>query len=296
MLKIRALSKRLGHKLVLDDVNLEIPTGSIFGLIGPNGAGKSTLLRVIAGIYKADLGSVSIDDKKVYDEPECKKDILLISDEPFYFFNANLHEMKEFYQAMYPQMDEEVYYHFIRAFNLDEFKSLHEFSKGMKRQSFLIIGLAIAPKYLLLDEAFDGLDPVMRLSFKRAVAQRIEEKEMSVIISSHNLRELEDFCDHFGMLEQGKVLTSGEVEALKGNIHKIQMAFSTNKTAADFAALDILSIRLDSRVVNLVVRGDIAKIENYLKTMEPLLLEILEANLEEAFIYEMERKGYGQYE
>ena len=166
----------------------------------------------------------------------------------------------------------------------------------MKRQAFIAIARAIAPKYLFLDEAFDGLDPIMRLTFKRAIMEMIEEKEMTVIISSHNLREMEDICDSFGILENGNISTSGDLDTTKDNIHKIQLAFPKEKEKEDFAQLDLLSIHIQSKVVNLVAKGNIDKIQNYLKTMNPLMMEILPVNLEEIFIYEMERKGYGLYE
>ena len=296
MLKIRSLTKKYKDKVVLMDMNLDIKNGSVFGLIGPNGSGKSTLLRIMAGISKPDVGCVCINEEKVYDNPDIKKDILLISDDPFYFFNASLKDMKDFYRLWYPNLDEKIYEKFRSVFSLDENKPLKNFSKGMKRQSFIVLALAISPKYLFLDEAFDGLDPVMRLTFKRAISKLIEEKEMTVVISSHNLRELEDICDTYGILEDNKIYTSGYIDDAKENIHKIQLAFPSEKTKDDFKELDVLSIHIQSRVVNLVVKGDIEKIKNYLQTMEPLMMEILKVNLEEIFVYEMEKKGYGVYE
>ena len=296
MLKIRSLTKKYKDKVVLLDMNLDIKNGSVFGLIGPNGSGKSTLLRIMAGISKPDVGCVCINEEKVYDNPDVKKDILLISDDPFYFFNASLKDMKEFYRLWYPNLDESIYEKYRSIFSLDENKPLKNFSKGMKRQSFIVLALAISPKYLFLDEAFDGLDPVMRLTFRRAISKLIEEKEMTVIISSHNLRELEDICDTYGILEDNKIYTSGYIDDAKENIHKIQLAFPNEKTKEDFKELDVLSIHIQSRVVNLVVKGDIIKIKNYLQTMEPLMMEVLKVNLEEIFVYEMEKKGYGVYE
>lgn len=296
MIKVNHVSKRLGEKLVLNDVSLTIEDGIIFGLIGANGAGKSTLLRTIAGIYKSELGCIFLDNEKVYDNPACKKEILLISDEPYFFFNASLRDMKEFYKAWYPQLDEALYEKYIQIFHLDDKKPMSNYSKGMKRQGFIILGLAIAPKYLLLDEAFDGLDPMMRMQFKQAIAQRIEEKQMSVIISSHNLKEMEDLCDSYGMLDEGVLDTSGNVLDAVDQVHKYQMAFREEKHMEDFAALDILSLQIESRVVNIVVRGNQEKIEAYLRTMEPLLMEVLPVNLEEIFIYEVERKELMRHE
>ena len=296
MIKVNHISKRLGNKLVLNDISLCIEDGIIFGLIGANGAGKSTLLRTIAGIYKSELGNVLLDEQKVFDHPEAKKEILLISDEPYHFFHSTLFEMKEFYKAWYPQFDEVLYNTYIQMFHLDDKKPMRNYSKGMKRQGFIILGLAIAPRYLLLDEAFDGLDPIMRMKFKQAIAQRIEEKQMSVIISSHNLKEMEDLCDNFGMLDEGVLDTSGNVLEAVEQVHKYQLVFREEKDKEDFKDIDYLSLQIESRVVNIVIRGKEEKIEAYLHTMHPLLLEVLPVNLEEIFIYEVERKELMRYE
>lgn len=296
MLNLNYVTKKFQDTPVLEHVNLDIPEGSVFGLIGPNGSGKTTLLKVIAGIIKPDLGSASIDHVNIFDNPEGKRQILLISDDPFYFFQSTLKEMKEFYKLWYPSLDEAVYQKYLAIFQLDEKKMIKDFSKGMKRQAFIILALAIAPKYLLLDEAFDGLDPVMRLTFKRAISKMIEEKDMTIIISSHNLRELEDICDTFGILEEHTISTHGNIDDAREQIHKLQLAFSETKTLEDFKKLDIMSAKIQSRVVTLVVKGDLEQIEAYVKAMEPLMIEVLPVNLEEVFLYEMERKGYGVHE
>lgn len=287
MLKINHVSKRFDTRIVLNDINLEIEDGVIFGLIGPNGAGKSTLLRIIAGVYKCDLGCVYLDEQRVYNEPMCKKEILLISDESYYFFDATMRTMKDFYKVWYPEFDEDVYRTYVQLFHLDENKPLNAFSKGMRRQAYIIFGLAIAPRYLLLDEAFDGLDPMMRVHFKREIAKRIEEKKMSVIISSHNLEEMEDLCDSFGMLEDGGLQTAGNVVDVLGQVHKFQMAFASEQQIETFQALDLLTITIESRVVSLVARGDVEGISAYLDTLHPLMLEVLPVSLEEIFLYEV---------
>lgn len=290
MLKINHVSKKFDTQIVLNDIDLEIEDGVIFGLIGPNGAGKSTLLRIIAGVYKSELGCVYLDNQKVYNEPECKKDILLISDEPYYFFDATMKSMKEFYQVWYPFFDETIYDKYVKLFHLDEHKPLSNFSKGMRRQAYIIYGLAIAPRFLLLDEAFDGLDPMMRVHFKREIARRIEEKKMSVIISSHNLEEMEDLCDSFGMLEDGDLRTAGNVVDVLDQVHKFQLAFDEVQKPETFKELDLLSITIESRVVYLAARGDVEKITSFLETLHPLMLEVLPVNLEEVFLYEVGRK------
>lgn len=296
MLNIRCVSKKLGNKKVLDQVNLQIQDGSIFGLVGPNGAGKSTLLRILAGVIREDAGVVTWNNEPIFDNPAVKKDILFISDEPYYFYNASISDMKQFYQLWYPSFDEDEYAHYLKLFHLDEKMPLAQFSKGMKRQAFIIFALAIAPKLLLLDEVFDGLDPMMRLMFQRALAKSVEEKKMTVLISSHNIRELEDICDSFGILDDHCITTSGDIESVRENVHAIQLAFKEEVDPSLFDHLDVLSIRVESKFAKLVVKGNVEKIINYLRSLDPVILEVQNINLEEVFLYEMEKKGYGVYE
>lgn len=296
MLNIRCVSKKLGNKKVLDQVNLQIQDGSIFGLVGPNGAGKSTLLRILAGVIREDAGVVTWDNEPIFNNPAVKKDILFISDEPYYFYNASISDMKQFYQLWYPSFDEDEYAHYLKLFHLDEKMPLAQFSKGMKRQAFIIFALAIAPKLLLLDEVFDGLDPMMRLMFQRALAKSVEEKKMTVLISSHNIRELEDICDSFGILDDHCITTSGDIESVRENVHAIQLAFKEEVDPSLFDHLDVLSIRVESKFAKLVVKGNVEKIINYLRSLDPVILEVQNINLEEVFLYEMEKKGYGVYE
>lgn len=286
MIELRHVNKCLGKKHVLKDVNGKIEDGMIFGLIGPNGAGKSTLLRLLAGIYRCDGGGIYMDGEKIFNNADCKRQILFISDDPFQFFHATLEEMKEFYATWY-DLDEQIYHMYLDMFHLDETKPLVNFSKGMKRQAFIILGLAIAPRYLLLDEAFDGLDPLMRRHFKSAISERIAEKRMTVIISSHDLQEMEDLCDAFAMLEDGKICTSGEMDQTLAKVHRIQMAFAEMVPDDCFQGLDIVSLEIRSKVANLYVRGNIDKITAYLATLEPLMLEVLPVHLEELFIQEV---------
>lgn len=290
MLKVCDLDKKLQDHHVLKNFNMEITDGCIYGLIGENGAGKSTLLRVLAGVYECDNGYVMIDRHKLHEHPEKKADILLIQDEPFYFHNATLSEMKHFYQIAHPDLDEAYYHKLIHVFDLDDRLPLAKYSKGMKRQAFLILGLCAAPRYLLLDEAFDGLDPHMRMMFKKEISERIEEKKMSVIISSHNLKEMEEYCDCFGILENGKLITSGSMSDKLHEVHRFQLAFPQAMNEADFAELNLLSLKISSRIVNLVVQGDEAEIKDYLKKKQPVMMEMLPVSLEEIFVFSMLKK------
>ncbi len=291
MLRINNVTKQLGKNIVLDHCTLEVKEGSVFGLIGPNGAGKSTLLRCIADVYRCDEGTITFNGETIEGNVYLKQNLLLMSDDPYYHYNATLAQMAAFYKTFYPQFDDAVYQKYLNIFKLDEHKVMNNFSKGMKRQAFILIALAIAPKLLLLDESFDGLDPMMRLLFKRAISEAIETKHMTVIISSHNLRELEDICDSFGILDEHKITTSGMLDETKDQLHKIQAAFKTEKQKADFEALDILHYSQSSRVITMVVRGDLDAVLDEINRHEPLMVDVLNVNLEEIFLYEMERKG-----
>lgn len=283
MIEFQHVYKFLGKKQVMQDVNVTIPDGTVFGLIGANGSGKSTFLRLLSGIYQCDGGKILLDQEHIFDNRRCKKQILFISDEPFQFFRSTLADMKRFYSQWY-KIDEDRYREYLTMFHLDEHKPLHNFSKGMKRQAFILLGLAASPRYLLLDEAFDGLDPMIRRYFKQVIAERIADKSMSVIISSHDLKEVQDFCDSFAMIENGTVSTSGEMNDALANIHHIQMAFHEEVKAEWFDQLDVITMQIRSKVVKLYVRGDEEKIRSYLKTLHPLVLELLPVQLEEMFI------------
>ena len=295
MIGIKGVTKALGNNLVLDEVNLSIEEGKVFGLVGVNGAGKSTLLRCLAGIYKPESGEVVINGKQVYENPHVKQDIVLINDDPYYPLNATVDDIKNLYASFYA-LDEKRYETYVSLFKLDRKKVINNFSKGMKRQVFLIMALAISPKILILDEAFDGLDPFVRLTFKRALTDLIEEKNITVIISSHNLRELEDICDSFGILENHHIVTSGDIQEGKDNIHKMQLVFKDNVTKDMLTNLDIIHFDQVGRVMSLVVKGNIDEIKAELNQYHPLLMEVLAISFEEMFIYEMEERGYRSYE
>ena len=272
-------------KKAVDDISFEINDGEIVGYIGANGAGKTTLLRLLTGLYEPDEGKISVSGKHA----------MLLENDYLYEDKTGLENLKIF--GLYFGYYVKDYKKYSDSLNITEhlLKRVSTYSKGMKRQAMLALALAIAPKYLLLDEAFDGLDPVMRLAFKKAINQMIDEN-MTVIISSHNLRELEDICDSFGILDNGCMTTSGDLYDIKDHIHKIQLAFKEELNKEEFSHLDVLSFHKQSRVINMVVKGDINEIKDYLRMFNPIMLEVLPVNLEEIFIYEMERKGYGVYD
>ncbi len=287
MLKIEGLYKAFKDKKVLEGLDLVLNEGSIFGLVGVNGAGKSTLLRCIAGIYEADHGSVLFNGEDTFKNPAVRKDIFFVSDEPYYPIAANIRTMKEFYSSFY-EMDEKTYKNVLEMFHLDETKPISSFSKGMKRQASLLFALSIAPKLLLLDEAFDGLDPIVRHDLKRMLYELIQEHQATIIISSHNLKELEDICDSYGILENGRIASYGDLLESKANLNKYQLAFGTELESSAFEDFDVLYSHKEGSVYTLVIRGDRQEVETKLRKLEPLILDTLPVNFEELFIYEHE--------
>jgi len=294
MIQLTSVSKSFDNKLVLDRIDWTVKKGSVFGLVGPNGAGKSTLLRIISGVIKADNGQVTVDGEFVYDEPLVKKRILFLADEPFFLHQSTLREMKEFYKIFYPSFDETMYSKLLNNFPIPENEKINTFSKGMKRQTGLILALSVNPDVLLLDESFDGLDPVMRLTLKRFISREILNRDMTVVISSHNLRELEDICDQIALIDNKKVVMSGEVDSIKGDFHKIQVGFSHDVKEDIFAFLNPLHVDKMGNVFVVVAKGDIQGILDSIKKLEPVLVTELPLNLEEIFVYEMEGRGYGK--
>ena len=287
MLKIEGLYKAFKDKKVLEGLDLVLNEGSIFGLVGVNGAGKSTLLRCIAGIYEADHGLVLFNGEDTFKNPAVRKDIFFVSDEPYYPIAANIRTMKEFYSSFY-DVDMKTYNEVLNLFHLDDTKPISSFSKGMKRQASLLFALSIAPKLLLLDEAFDGLDPIVRHDLKRMLYELIEEQKATIIISSHNLKELEDICDSYGILENGRIASYGDLLESKANLNKYQLAFASPIDESVFDAFDILYSRKEGSVYSFVIRGDRQQVEEKLQKLDPLILDTLPVNFEELFIYEHE--------
>ena len=287
MLNAQCLSKAFGDKRVLDQLNLEVGESSIFGLVGVNGAGKSTFLRCVAGIYEADEGTICFDGENTFLNPAIRKEIFLVSDDPYFPMAANIRTLKEFYQSFYT-LDEPVYQRLLKLFSLEENKPIASFSKGMKRQTLLLFALSAKPKLLLLDEAFDGLDPIVRMELKRTLYEYIQEEGSTIIISSHNLKELEDICDSFGILEDGKISTYGDLLESKQNINKYQMAFKEEIDEGFFDEFDVLHSKKEGSVYSLVIKGDKDEIEEKIKALNPLVFDTLSVNFEELFIYEHE--------
>ncbi|MCD8574358.1 MAG: ABC transporter ATP-binding protein [Erysipelotrichaceae bacterium] len=294
MIQLKAVTKSFDNSLVLDQVDWFVRKGSVFGLVGPNGAGKSTILRLISGVITPESGVVTLDDQPVYDNPLAKQRILFLSDDPFYLHQATIEEMKEFYKLFYPSFNETMYQRLLNNFPVPTKKKINDFSKGMKRQVGLILALSVNPDVLLLDESFDGLDPVMRLTLKRFIAQEMSNREMTVVISSHNLRELEDICDQIALIDNKKVVMSGQVDTIKEEFHKFQVGFRDVLDVAGFNGLDIIHQEQVGNVFTLVIKGSLEVIKAQLESLDPALYVELPLNLEEIFVYEMEARGYGK--
>lgn len=285
MLEIKNVTKAFKDKSVLDDVSLNIDHGSIFGLVGVNGAGKSTLLRSIAGIYSLDDGLVLFEGLDTQIDVEIRKRIFLVSDDPYYPYGSSIKSLKMFYKSFY-DFDEEIYQKYLNLFKLSETDNISNFSKGMKRQALLLIALACKPELLLLDEAFDGLDPIVRVHIKNALSDLIEDNNSLIIISSHNLKELEDICDSYGILENGHIETYGDLLESKAIINKYQLAFKEEVDIEMFKGFDVLYKNMEGRIVTLVIKGNREDVSKKLEALNPLILDVLNVNFEELFIYE----------
>ena len=290
MLEIKNVFKKLGKNRVLKNLSLNINHGEIFGLVGVNGAGKSTLLRAIAGVYELDRGEILFNGQNTWNNETIRKQILYISDDPYYSKMTTIESMRAYYETFY-DFDEVAYYKYLNMFHLDPNVPIENFSKGMKRQAYLVFALAIKPKLLLLDEAFDGLDPLVRYYFRKALVDLITENEITVIISSHNLKELEDICDSFGILENGQIKTSGDLKASKDKVNKYQLVFEEEKDIDIFKDLDIMYASASARVIILVIRGEQEEVLEQLQTYQPLVVDVLPVDFEEMFIYEIESRG-----
>jgi len=292
MINTRELTKRFGGFTALDGLITGFTRGTIYGLVGANGSGKSTFLRLIAGVYYADGGSVSIDEQVVYDNPEAKSKVFFVSDDLYFLPGASLDDMAAFYGLIYPRWDKGLYYRLCTLFPIPKDKKINTFSKGMKRQAALILALSARTDCLLLDEAFDGLDPVVRFSVRKIIADQIAENNLLVIISSHNLRELEDFCDAIGLLHQGRMLMEFSMDNMKSSFVKVQAAFNLVLPDLELPGIRIVSQSRTGGIVNLICQAGEEEVVAAIQAMNPAFVEAIPLTLEEVFVYEMEAAGY----
>lgn len=292
MISVTGLTKIFDGYKALENVNCQIPEGCIYGMVGSNGAGKSTFLRLISGIYKPDFGTIEVDNQPVYENPDIKSQIAFVPDDLYFLNNASMNRMAKMYGHYYSNFDEERFKFLAETFKLNPNKSLNTFSKGMRRQAAIILAVSCRPKYLFLDETFDGLDPVMRNLVKSLICKDVEERKATAILTSHSLRELEDTCDQLALLHKGGVVFESDITNLKTSLFKIQTAFLDEYDKSRFEKLEILHFQKNGSVSNLIVKGDRDEVAQYVRSMNPAILDVLPLTLEEVFTYEMEALGY----
>lgn len=292
MIRIDKVTKCYDLVKSLDGIDTVIESGSIFGLIGSNGSGKSTLLRVMSGIFRPDSGSVEYDGKPVFENVPLKNEIVYLSDEQYFLPAATLDDMARLYAAAYAGFSAEEYKRLSDLFALPRSRKIATYSKGMQKQAAILLGLSAMPRYLLCDETFDGLDPVMRQLVKRVLADAVAKRGLTAVIASHNLRELEDICDHIGLLHKGGILFESELDALKENIHTVQAVFREALPPERIASLGTVSFKQRGSMVTAVLRGSEADVRAKIETLHPEFYEIIPLTLEEIFISEMEERGY----
>lgn len=292
MIQLSNISKKFGEIQAVEGISLMIPDGSVFGLLGSNGAGKSTLLRMMAGILKEDAGEILVDGDAVFDNPEIKQNLFYLSDAPYYFSNATLQTMKEFYQNLYPQFDQDGFEMLIRQFNLNENKRIRTFSKGMKRQAFIILAICSNTKYILCDEVFDGLDPIVSKVVKDLFRQERKMRKMTLVMASHDLKELEDFCDSIGIIHKGDLLHSSEIRKETSDMHKIQCVFEQDEEAFLREHLHIVRYARTGNFVTMVVKGEKEAIMQKIQEKTPVWCETIPLSIEEIFLCNMEGVDY----
>ena len=292
MIGANNVTKKFDNFTALDGISCKIESGCIYGLVGSNGAGKSTFLRVLAGVYRADQGDVTIDGEPIYENPSVKKKIMLVPDDLYFLPGASMLRMKKLYKSVYPDFDDKRFSELSECFGLNVKKNLHTFSKGMRRQAATVLALSARPEYIFFDETFDGLDPIMRNVVKRLICEDILDRKATAIITSHSLRELEDTCDQLSLLHKGGLVFESDIQNLKTSLFKVQIAFDKEYDKSKFTGMDILKFTKRGSVSNIIVRGDRDLTVAALSSMKPTLLDVLPLSLEEVFTYEMEALGY----
>ena len=286
MIELKNVTKTFGGFKALDDLTLTVPQGAVYGLVGPNGAGKSTAIRHITGIYRPDSGSITVEGLPVYENPQIKQTIGYIPDDVFFFPAATMEEMRKFYKGMYPKFDDALFERLYDAFDLPRKGQIRRFSKGMQKQAAFHLTLACRPDILILDEPVDGLDPVMRRQVMSLILSDVAEHGTTVLISSHNLRELEDVCDHVGIMDHGRMLLERSLADMQGSTVKVQLVGDAPEN------LEILHETASGRLKTLVVRGDAETVSRAVAAVGPDYFDVLPLSLEEIFIYELGGVNY----
>lgn len=290
MIEVRNVMKEFDGFRALDNMSMTVPTGSVYGLVGPNGAGKSTIIRHLTGIYRQDAGEIKIDGAPVFENPEVKSRIAYIPDDIFYYANASIREMMDFYRSIYPHFDAERFKKLADVFGLDPKRQMRRLSKGMQKQAAFWIAVSLRPEILILDEPVDGLDPVMRRRIWSIIMADVAENGTTVLVSSHNLRELEDVCDSVGIMNKGKIMIERSLNELQENIVKIQLALPDGESLPE--GLDILHKSNTGRLQSLIMHGTQEELTEKLQSAHPLFIDAVPLTLEEIFIYELGGADY----
>jgi len=288
MIETIHLTKSFGSLVALNDVSLAVPKGSIYGLVGPNGSGKTTLLKHLVGIYKQDDGDVLLNGKPIYENPEAKASIGYLSDQPLYHLHYTTEEMAKNYSRLYPNWDYERYHYLKRIFQFSDQKKIRTLSKGMQKQATFWLTLCKGVDILVLDEPIDGLDPMIRKQIRDLMIEDVTLKNTTIIISSHNLRELEDLCDHIAILEEGRVILARELNTLKNDLHKIQVAYKDMPICFPLEDMDTISIKRTGSVYTIIARGNRRDLFEQVQASRPVVCDFIPLSLEEIFIHEVE--------
>lgn len=292
MINVANVTKTFGDFKALDNLSLNVQKGSVYGLIGPNGAGKTTIIKSLIGVYTQDDGVILIDGKEVFENILLKENIIYISDELYFFSTYSIDQMAKFYSGIYKNWSWERYESLKEIFKIETNRKVRRLSKGMQKQVAFWLGICAQPEVMILDEPVDGLDPVMRRNVWKMILQDVAERQLTVLVSSHNLRELEDICDHVGIMYKGQVVLEKSLDDAKGNIHKVQLAFEGEYPQEIFKKINVLHTESIGRVHMIIAKGDGDKIKESIMEFNPLICDILPLSLEEVFIYELGGMGY----
>lgn len=292
MIEVCNVTKKFGNFTAISDLSFSVDKGSIYGLVGYNGAGKTTLLKTISGVYKADGGEVKIEGENIFDNEFVKQRMFYVPDDIYFLAYSTMDKMAKFYEGYYPNFSKDTYEKLTKVFELDPKKKINGFSKGMQRQAELVFALSTNPEYLLLDESFDGLDPAKRALIKNMLTEYMHDKEVSIIVSSHNLYEIESLCDHVGLINGKKLALNCSIKEMSSDKTKYRLAFASPAKESDFEGITLKKFKADGNICEILADGNEKEVEEKIKALNPLMIEKMPLSLEEVFLSEMEGTDY----